>query len=139
MATSIAEYYTNELDDWKDSIHLNLERISESEERLNEILHFNTIPNLAANVERYLNELFLARQNLLDLDNQVTSLEKKLYNKEAPVRDELVTDELKKLQKSLRESVYKAEKEFLELKYVIDAFIAQVVNAQIKKTDTNHK
>ena len=139
MASSIAEYYTNELDDWKDSIHLNLERISESEERLNEILHYNTIPTLAANVEHYLSQLFLSRQNLLELDRRTTFLQQKLYAKEAPVRNELVTDEIKKQQKELRDNIYKIEKEYLDVKYGSDAFIAQMINEQNKKTDKNQK
>lgn len=138
MASSIAEYYTNELDNWKDAILLHLERISESEERLNEILRYNTIPNLAANVEHHLNLLFLSRQNLLSLDRRITSFQQKLISERAPVKDELVTEDVKKQQKELRTAMYKTEKEYLETKYANDDFIDQTVNRQNKKTDKNH-
>ena len=135
MATSIAEYYTSELDDWKDSLYLHLERISESEERLSEILHYNTIPNLAANVEHNINQLFLLRQNLSELDRKISFLQQKLYHKDAPVRDELVTEEIKKQHKEIRDNIYKVEKEYLDIKYACDVFIASTIIEQNKKTD----
>ena len=135
MATSIAEFYINELDDWEDSIQLHLERISESEERLNEILRYNTIPNLAANVEHHINQLFLLRQNLADIDRQISFLQQKLYKEEAPVRDDLVTDEVKRQQNELRDNVYKVEKESLEVKHASDVFIASTIHEQ----NTNKK
>jgi len=138
MAISIAEYYTNELDDWKDSIYLHLERISESEEHLNELLHYNTIPNLAANVEHNINQLFLLRQNLLGLNRKISFLKEKLFSKDAPVRDELITDEIKKQQKEIRDNIYKVEKEFLDIKHACDVFISSAITAQERKTDKDH-
>ena len=58
MTTSIAEYYITELNDWTNSLNFHLEEMEASQERLDEILHLNSVPDLAASVEHYLNQLF---------------------------------------------------------------------------------
>ena len=139
MTTSIAEYYLNELNDWSNLINFHLEEIEESQERLNEILHLNSVPNLAAKVEHYLNQLFLARQTQVSLKNHIHSQEKKLHKENAPVTNDEVTEDLEKYQKELRTARHTAEKEYLDIKYASDEFIAQTVNQQNKKkTNESH-
>jgi hypothetical protein len=137
MANSIAEYYINELENWQDSIDLHLEQASGAEALLNEILHYNTVPHLAANVEHYINQLFVSMQKLMDLDKRIIAAKEKLAIKKAPVNDKLVNDNLIQQQKEIRMDMYKTEKEYLETKYANDDFIAQVIGKQNKAAGKN--
>jgi hypothetical protein len=130
MTTSIAEYYLNEFYDWKSAVDLYIEEIEESEEWLETLVKFDTVPAFAAKVEHYLNQLFLSKENLLKLRSAVNSAERKLYKDQTPLSNETVTDELKIQQKQLREEVHRIEKEYLELKYERDAFLADAIEIQ---------
>ena len=135
MTTSIAEYYLTELNDWTNSLNFHLEEIEASQERLDEILHLNSVPDLAASVEHYLNQLFLSRQNQVSLRTHIHTQEQKLHKNYTPVGNDLVTEELKKLQKELRTSMHTTEKEYLDIKYACDEFIAQTILQQNKKNE----
>ena len=73
MQQSVSEYYITELADWNRSIDFYDTEIADMEDKLNEIIHQNTIPNLAANTERFLNSMdvqrniFLAIQLLISM------------------------------------------------------------------------
>jgi hypothetical protein len=136
MANPISEYYINELENWQDSIDLHLEQASGAEALLNEILHYNTVPQLAANVQHYINQLFVSMQKLMDLDKRIIAAKEKLAIKKAPVSDKWVNDNLIQL-KEIRMDMYTIEKESLETKYAIDDFIAQVIAKQNKAADKN--
>ena len=133
MTTSIAEYYLEELHDWRTTIDLYVEQINDAEESLKDIVRFNTIPHLAAKVEHFSNQLFISKQNLLYLKTFVQSFERKLYMERAPISNESITEDLKEKQNHLRKDMHSVEKEYLELKYTCDNFLAQAVAIQTKK------
>lgn len=133
MTTSIAEYYLDELYDWRTSIDLYVEQISDAEGSLKDIVRFNTIPDLAAKVEHFLSQLFISKQNLLYLKTFVQSFERKLYREHAPVSNESITEDLKEKQNQLRKDMHSVEKEYLEVKYNCDQFLAYAVTIQSKK------
>jgi len=130
MTSSIAEYYLDELYDWKTAIDLYVEEIDDAEEWLKDVLRFNTIPDLASKVEKHINQLFMSKQNLLYLRTFVQSFEKQLYKKHAPVNNENITEEQKEKQKQLRKDMHNVEKEYLEVKYNCDDFLAYAVAIQ---------
>lgn len=133
MTTSIAEYYLDELYDWRTSIDLYVEQISDAEGSLKDIVRFNTIPDLAAKVEHFLSQLFISKQNLLYLKTFVQSFERKLYREHTPVSNESITEDLKEKQNQLRKDMHSVEKEYLEVKYNCDQFLAYAVTIQSKK------
>ena len=139
MTNLIAVYYINELDDWKKTIDLQLKEIEESKEWLNEILQFNTVLKLAAKVEHYLNTLLLLQQNLLYIKYNIQTLELKLYKEERPVENEMVTEDLKKHQNELRSKMHRTEKEYLDIKYSCDEFLAETVIEQNKKKKNDNQ
>ena len=57
------------------------------------------------------------------------------FKKDAPVKDDLVTDEIKKQQKEIRDNIYKVEKEYLDIKYACDVFVSGTITEQNRKTD----
>ena len=130
MTTSIAEYYLNEFYDWKSAFDLYIEEIEESEEWLEMLLKLDTVPAFAAKVEHYLNQLFLSKADLLRLRSAIQSGERILYKDQAPVIDEFITNEIKTQHKQLRLQVHRIEKEYLEIKYERDAFLADAIEVQ---------
>ena len=136
MTNSIAEYYINELDDWKDLVDFNLEEIDELEEWLQEILNYDSLPILAATVEHNLTQLVLLKQNLHQLKDEMQSLEGKLYKGQTPVDNETVTEEISKHQNSLRDSMNSIEKQYLDIKYACDRFVADTIVSQSKKKES---
>lgn len=136
MTTSIAEYYLNELHDWKSAIDLYLEEIDDAEEWLQSILHFDSVPALAAKVEHHLNQLLLSKENLLRIKSFIQSSEQKFYKDRLPVGNDLVTEDAKAAHKQLRTEKHKAEKEYLDAKYSCDEFLATAVEMQ-NKTKSN--
>ena len=72
MNYSIAEFYINEQEEWKDSIEFYLEYIDETEEWLNEITRYDTVIHLAAKVEHHLNQLQVSK---LDFFRQQSGIE----------------------------------------------------------------
>lgn len=136
MTTSIAEYYLDELYDWETSIDRYVEEIDDAEEWLKDVLRFNTIPDLAAKVEKHINQLFMSKQNLLYLKTFVQSFEKTLYKESAPVSNENITEDKKEKQKQLRTDMHSVEKEFLEATYKCDDFLAYAVAIQNRKKNS---
>jgi hypothetical protein len=134
MISSIAGYYMDELDEWKEVIDLHLEEINELEEWLNQIIHTNTVTHLAAKVEHYMNQLLLSDQNLKALRVQMEEAENLLLKDQAPIDNEFLTEASKDHQKRLRKVLYSLEKELLEIRYNCDEFLTDAIMAQNKKS-----
>jgi hypothetical protein len=132
MISSIAGYYMDELDEWKEAIDLHLEEINELEEWLNQVFRSNTITHLAAKVEHYMNQLLLSDENLKALRLQMKGMEKDLLKDQAPIGNELLSEQSKQHQKELRKVLYKLEKELLDIRYNCDEFLAETITLQNK-------
>ena len=137
MPTSIAEYYINELNDWEDAISLHIEEIDQLEEWLKEVLRNNTVVNLAGKVEHYLNNLFLTKQNLGILKAKIRDGEDKLYKGEIPIGNEQITEEIKSQQNEFRKNLYGLERQYLDIKFECEDFLATTVTKQNKKQNNN--
>lgn len=137
MTNSIAEYYLDELNDWQTAIDLYLEAIDNSEEWLQSLLHFNSVPALAAKVEHYLNTLLLSKEHLRQIKTIILSGERILYKDHVPVDDDIVTEELRDSHRLLRKEMHRAEKEYLDTKYDCDEFLASAIEIQNKARSRN--
>lgn len=131
---SPAEFCLNELADWKDSIILNLEKIEKLQAGMKEVLLFNTEADLSNSVKQHLYELILFRQNLTHLKSSILSLELKLYKDQASFTD-VVAEDLKRQQNELRKNMHSLEKEYLDIKYDCDYFLAETIARQKKDSD----
>ena len=139
MPTSIAEYYINELNDWEDAIALHTEEIEQLEEWLKEVLRNNTVVNLAGKVEHYLNNLFLTKQNLGILKTKILKGEEKLYTGEIPIGNEDITEEIKQNQNEFRKNLYSLERQYLDIKFECEDFLATTVTKQNKKENNSQR
>lgn len=130
MTTSIAEYYLDELYDWKSAVDLYLTKVDDSEEWLRSLQDSDSVPELAAKTEHYLNQLFLSKENLSSVRSAIQSSERKLYKEQAPVSNDAVTENLKIQQRKLRQDMHRVEKDYLDVKYECDEFLANAVDIQ---------
>lgn len=130
MTSSLAAYYSNELDEWKDVIHFHVQEIEEFEVWLHEVLQKNTIPNLAAQTEHYFTALTGQRHQFEILAGQVYGLQTLLVKDDQPVDDEFITPEIENSHKALREQMLESEKKFLDLKYSCHQFLSDVLGRQ---------
>jgi len=134
MTTSIAQYYIRELEDWKETLDFDMERIDEMHEWLEEVLRFNTVTGFAGKAEHHLNQLFLIKQILVNLRFKLSDFEKKIYNKDLPLPNEIITEEIKYYQQQLRTDMYEAEKAYMAVKYDCDTLLANTIPAQTSKS-----
>lgn len=130
MTNSVAEYYLNELYDWKSAIELYLEEIEDSEEWLQSILRYDSVPALPAKVEHCLNQLFLSRNKFLKIRSAIQSAERKLYKEQMPVDNNILTKETRQAHKRLRGEMHETEKEYLDVKYDCNEFLENAVEIQ---------
>lgn len=138
MTTSIAEYYLDELYDWKSAIELYIEGIDESTEWLKTILKLDSVPALAANVEHYLSLLQLSRQNLNEIKSSIGSSERKLYANKIPVTNETLSEQVRKEHTQLRRQMHIVEKAYLDVKYECDEYLANLVDFQNRIKSSGH-
>ncbi|HEY1115168.1 MAG TPA: hypothetical protein VGE66_16470 [Chitinophagaceae bacterium] len=130
MTSSLASYYNNELEEWKDVLHFHAQEIEEFEVWLGEIIQGNTVPNLAAQAEHYFAQFAGQRHRFETLAGKVYGLQGQLLKDDEPVADELITPGIEASQNTLRDQMLEAEKGFLELKYHCHKFISDTLGKQ---------
>ncbi len=125
MATSIAELFIDELSGWKDAIDYYYEEIEGFEKKLSDLIRRNTIPRIAENTERFLNRFLLQKQNFFLVNSEILAMHAKLLKDTTPVSNELVTDQIKKEQTSLRAKMQATEKNYIDLKFDCQNFFSE--------------
>lgn len=130
MTSSLASYYNNELEEWKDVLNFHVQEIEEFEVWLGEVIQGNTVPNLAEQTEHYFSLFAGQRRRFEHLAGQVYELQDQLVKDNQPVADELITPSIEASQDTLRDQMLEAEKSFLELKYKCHKFISGTLGKQ---------
>lgn len=128
MQQSVSEYYITELADWNRSIDFYDTEIADMEDKLNEIIHQNTIPNLAANTERFLNSMDVQRNIFLVIQHLIQQQETRLYKNDTPEENTEITTETKDEQNSIRDKMQSAEKNYIDAKYGCYNFLSGLLN-----------
>ena len=117
MATNIAEYYTEELIGWTNSIHFYTEEIDQIEEKLAEIIRRNSITDIAEKVEAqqiFLDEVSEKFSRLLfEFKDQEVLLKKDGEFKE----DNLIDLKTEDTQTDLRRKMKEMEKDYIDVKF----------------------
>lgn len=117
MATNIAEYYTEELIGWTNSIHFYTEEIDQIEEKLAEIIRRNSITDIAEKVEAqqiFLDEVSVKFSRLLfEFKDQEALLKKDGELKE----DNLIDLKTEDTQTDLRRKMKEMEKDYIDVKF----------------------
>ena len=130
MASRIAEYFTDELETWNRQILSYRRETFEMENRLTEVIHRNTIPNIAELVEERqdkLNKISIRFFQLLEQFEKQKALLKK--NSEFIGATSMNT-ETKKHQNALRKFMHQSEKEYIDIKHDCSNFISDTLRKQ---------
>ena len=127
MSTTIAEYYTDELVEWNDSINFYSKEMNELEQKLGEVISRNSIVGIAEKVE--------AHQTLLnELSDKFHRLQIEIQQQEAVFKTDstlvdntLINNETEKRQAELRRKMQTAEKEYIDVKFDCYNFLSQTL------------
>jgi hypothetical protein len=128
MTHSISAYYLSELDDWSRAVSFYEEEIEALELKLEEIIHRNTIPNLAANTEVFLKNFQQQMVQFELLESEIREQENLLIHDDEPDEDQAILPATKMQQTTLREQMKAAEKTFIETKYGCYEFLSETLH-----------
>lgn len=129
MSNRLSEYYYNEINGWENSIDYYDRQIEQEIKWLEDIIGLNTIPGLASSVQYFVKRFEAKRKEWQVLKAVYTEFAKKLYDEENEeyLDDELLDEELVLNHRAHRDRMKGLEREYLDLKYTGDEFIADTL------------
>jgi hypothetical protein len=127
MATTIAEYYTDELVDWNRLIAFYDHEMHEFELKLAEVIERNTIPQIAAKVEVQQQKLDAVAGKFEILRVDIQQQQASLKTDSTLIDDSLIRAGIEKKQNELRRSMQQIEKEYIDAKYDCYNFLSDTL------------
>ncbi len=127
MPNIIAEYYTDELLDWTNSITLYGEEMDEFEQKFGEVIRRNSIEGIAEKVEAHQTLLNLVSDTFYRLQIDIQHQEESLKTDSTLIDDTLINNETEKGQVELRRKMQAAEKEYIDVKYDCYNFLSETL------------
>ena len=131
MATIKAQYYTEELSEWKRLISFFYQEIDEFGTKLAEVIQRNTIPDISTKVEEHQGKLNAVLKKFKRLQMQIRKQETALKADDSYIDDTLIITETEKHQSELRRNMQPVEKEYIDTKYACYNFLSET----LKKRD----
>jgi hypothetical protein len=131
MATTITKYFTDELAGWKKTIAFYRQEMQGLTVKLSEVIQRNSIPGIAAKVEKQQDKLNAVIKKFARLQTQFRQQEKALKTDSTFIDDSLVEAETENGQKGLREVMLQAEREYIDAKYGCHNFLSEVFRKRI--------
>ena len=131
MATTKAQYFTEELAEWKRLVSFYYREIDEFGTKLAEVIQRNTIPNLATKVEEHQDKLNAVLKKFKRLQMQIRKQETALKADDSYIDDTLIITETETHQSQLRRNMQQVEKEYIDTKYACYNFLSET----LKKRD----
>ena len=128
MAVTKAKYFISEMTDWKRTIAFHMDEIAGLTGRLAELIQRNSIPNLAAKVERQQDKLNDISKKIHRLQIQLRRQEAGLKRDSVLLDDSQIKTETENYQKDLRQIFHDLEKEFIDVKNDCQSFLAGIYN-----------
>lgn len=117
MASTTVAYYTDELAKWKSLINYYNEEIHEFGVKLEEVIHRNSVPNIAAKVEIEQDKLNAISDKLDRILTHIKAQQLSLRTDGSLIDDSLVDSERRKQQDQLRKHMKILEQQYIEVKY----------------------
>jgi len=117
MPNSIAEYYKDELLDWKNSIHSNSREMTEFEQKLEDVIRRNSIVGIAQKVEKHQEKLNKVSKKLYTLQALIQKQLEVLKRNDTLLDDKSINHETEDRQLKLRSRMKEVEKEYIDAKY----------------------
>lgn len=132
MATTISEYYTDELLDWNNSIVFYKNEMDEFTQKLGEVIRRNSIVGIAERVEEHQNMLNKIGDKFYRIQIEIEQQEQALKSDSTLIDDRLINNETEKRQVELRSNMQAAEKEYIDVKFTCYNFLSGTLK---KKND----
>jgi hypothetical protein len=117
MATTIAEYYTDELIKWHNAVVFYNNEIHEFGQKLAEVIRRNSIVGIAQKVEAHQTLLNHSAAKFYKLQKAIQQQQAVLKTDSKLVDDTLINNEAEKRQAGLRRMMQAAEKEYIDVKF----------------------
>jgi hypothetical protein len=124
MATTKARNFIDEIMDWKRTIAFHIDEIYGLTGKLAELLQRNSIPNLAAKVEKHQDKINSFSKKFSTLLFQVRRQEAILKTDSKLLDDSQINTETETYQKDIRQTLHDTEKEFFDVKNNCKRFLA---------------
>jgi hypothetical protein len=132
MPNIIAEYYTDEIVEWNNSITLYSEEMDELERKLGEVIRRNSIVGIAEKVEAHQDLLNGLSDRFYKLQIEIEQQEAALKTDSTLIDDTLINDKTEKQQAELRRKMQAAVKEYIDVKFDCNNFLSGTLK---KKSD----
>lgn len=130
MSTRIAEYFTDELEAWHKNINSYRQEMFEMGNRLAEVIHRNTIPNIAELVEQHQEKLNKIAIKFFQLLDQLKKQEASLKTDRNFIDDTMINAEIEKYQNALHRFMQRSEKEYIDIKHGCSNFLSDTFRKQ---------
>lgn len=112
-----AEYYSDELLDWNDSIDFNNDEMDLLTQRLTEVIRRDSIVDIAAKVEVHQARINGLLHEFQKLQFEIEQQEAALTIDDVLVEDTLINTETEKRQALLRSNMQATEKKYIDVKF----------------------
>jgi len=132
MATTISEYYTDELLDWNNSIVFYKNEMDEFTQKLGEVIRRNSIVGIAERVEEHQTLLNKVGDKFYRIQIDIQQQGQALKSDSTLLDDRLINTETEKRQVELRSKMQAAEKEYIDVKFTCYNFLSGTLK---KKND----
>jgi hypothetical protein len=127
MPNTIAEYYTDELIDWSDSImHYNKE-MDELEQKLGEVIRRNSIEGIAEKVEIHQTLLNRLSDQFYKIQIGIQLQEEALKTDSTLIDDTMISGETEKQQNELRSKMQETMSAYIEVKFNCYKFLSDTL------------
>lgn len=117
MPNTIAEYYTDELDEWNNAIIFYNSEMDEFEHKLAEVISRNSIVGIAEKVEAHQNLLNQVSEKFYKLEMEIQEQQESLKTDSTLIDNTLINDAIEKRQMELRQKIQATEKEYIDIKF----------------------
>ena len=128
MAAAKAGYFIDEILDWKRTIAFHIDEIYGLTGKLAELVRRNSIPNLAARVEKHQAKLDGLSKKFSMLLLQFRRQEAMLKTDSELLDDSKIKPETESYQKDIRQMLHDTQKEFIDVKNNCQSFLAGFYN-----------
>lgn len=127
MPTTIAEYYTDELSDWNDSIIFYNEEMNDLTQKLAEVIQRNSIEGIAKRVEAQQDQLNGLSDKLYMLQIKMDQQQGALKTGSTYIDNGLIDEEIEQRQLDLRQKMLAAGKEYIDVKFTCNEFLSGIL------------
>ena len=127
MATTIAQYFTDELEDWNQYLAYYKEEIEGFDQKLLDVIRRNSIVEIAERVGVHQRRLSQVSDKFENLQIKIQQQEAELKRDNELVENVLINDQIEIHQVELRREMQSVEKEYIDAKFDCSHFLSETL------------